>query len=180
MRRGLLALLAVLAGLLVAATAAYGAAGPDGHNPPGAWVRYRGDYTQSTNVYYEDWHYWKPSGWIHKGPTTYTYDWPVKDYVKAGTRVNLVIISYGAKPDELHMRRFGDVAANRSPIGRGVRVPYHYYPMMNEQGNVDYWAVYFKLPNGDHRIKLFMRWDRMEGTQYSYGKEVRLVHLKAK
>lgn len=120
MRRGLLALLAVLAGVLLAATAAYAAGGT---NPPLEYIRFQGENVQKTRLYSYDWHYRTVGGeWIHNRWTAPGYEWPTVSQVQPDTRINVVIRS-ARKPDKLTIRYYDELIGAISLKARDSSYP---------------------------------------------------------
>jgi len=168
MRRGLLALLAVLAGVLLATTAAL-AAGVTSSEPPEAYVKVNGKNVQHMNIHEYDWYYEAEDGWAYTADRAPGAPEPPYVFPKvkpAEVKIDIVI-RYPDKPQKLYVRtKDGDF------IGRAL------YPIKSEKGKTVAWGAYF-FRTGHHRYVVWVKWAKgSEG--HSYGNVTYLAHLKLK
>jgi hypothetical protein len=177
MRRGLLALLAVLAGLLLSATAVY-AAGSFTHYPPKITAATDGTY-QTGRMAAMEWRWWHKdrqrwyTGRYLVEPTD--AGWPAGDLVGKNEVVQLIVKSPD-RPERVFLKSY----RNPELTGEAKVLKPAWFPIKRE-GKVVGWNVLFKVERpGQHYITVFVKWDETPGKHYSYGWERRQIHLRTR
>ena len=171
MRRGLLALLAVLAGLLLA-TAALADVGSSYDEPPAAYVKVHGKVVGQMKIAEYSWYYVsEDGGYAHiadrfPGDPRPPYVFPKAKRVESG-RVNF--ITYNRDKPEKFVIRTKD----------GKLVPSRLYAVHWSNGKVRGWGAYFEHTE-HHRYVLRAKWEKIPGKQLSYGTATYLAHLKTR
>jgi hypothetical protein len=169
MRRGLLALLAVLAGLLLA-TAALADVGSYYHVPPAVYVKAHGKVAGKMKIAEYSWYYYsEDGGYAHiadrfPGDPRPPYVLPKAKRVESG-RVNFITYNRD-KPEKFVIRRKD-----------GKLVESKLYPIPWTNGRVRGWGAYFDH-TGNHRYVLRAEWEKIPGKNASYGSATYLAHLK--
>jgi hypothetical protein len=178
MRRGLLALLAVLAGVLLAATGVYANDGPYEKYPPDLAVYKNGVLLQKAHTKAFKWTWWDRDD--HRWWTdSYTYppedvSWPVEDAAKASQVITLRYMR-PTEPANVVLTSY----RNRAMTGEGRTLGYGWKPVTNEAGKVVGWDILFKPqgPGRPHYIVAYIYWRHEPGSHHSYGWSKELVHL---
>jgi hypothetical protein len=180
MRRGLLALLAVLAGLLLSATAVY-ASGKFTHFPPDMHAGTQSTY-QHARLAAMEWRWWSTyeDRWITGRYLVEPTDagWPAARLVGKNEVVQLIIDS-PVEPDKVFLKSY----RNPELTGDGKVLNPGMYPVREHgrHGKVLKWVALFKVERaGQHYVTAFVRWDQTPGRHYSYGWERRQVHLRTR
>jgi hypothetical protein len=180
MRRILTALVAVLAGLLLATAAAYGA---------GTFQHFPSDMHAATTSTYQhgrlagmEWHWWSTyeDRWITGRYLVEPTDagWPGARSVGKNETVEIIFDSPD-KPDMVYIKSY----RNPELKGEAKVLPHTVLPIKTNglHGRVVGWDILTGVERaGPHYVTVFAKWDQTPGRHYSYGWERRQFHFKTR